>query len=119
MERRLAAILAADVVGYSRLVGIDEEATLHTLSECRAVIDGLVAEHHGRVFGNAGDSVIAEFASPVEAVRCAVGIQRDLDASKADIADNKRMGSFIALCGRAETRALIERALAGEDLSAA
>ena len=91
MERRLAAILAADVVGYSRLVGEDEEGTLRTLSTCREVIDGLVANHHGRVFGSAGDSVIAEFASPVEAVRCAVNIQRDLETRNAGIPENKRM----------------------------
>ena len=71
MERRLAAILAADVVGYSRLVGADEEGTLRTLRAYREVIDELVAAHRGRIFGTAGDSVIAEFASPVEAVRCA------------------------------------------------
>lgn len=91
MERRLAAILAADVVGYARLVGEDEEGTLRTLSTCREVIDGLVASHHGRVFGSAGDSVIAEFASPVEAVRCAVNIQRDLETRNAGIPENKRM----------------------------
>jgi TolB-like protein/class 3 adenylate cyclase/Tfp pilus assembly protein PilF len=91
MERRLAAILAADVVGYSRLVGEDEEGTLRALSACREVIDGLVASHHGRVFGSAGDSVIAEFASPVEAVRCAVNIQRDLETRDAGIPENERM----------------------------
>ena len=91
MERRLAAILAADVVGYSRLVGEDEEGTLRTLSACREVIDGLVASHHGRIFGSAGDSVIAEFASPVEAVRCAVNIQRDLETRNAGIPENERM----------------------------
>ena len=69
MERRLAAILAADVVGYSRLMETNEEATLTTLNAYRQVIDGLIADHRGRVFGSAGDSVIAEFASPVEAVR--------------------------------------------------
>ena len=77
MERRLAAILAADVVGYSRLIGADEEATIRTLRAYREVIDGLVATHHGRVFGTAGDSVIAEFASPVEAVRCAAEVQQE------------------------------------------
>ena len=69
MDRRLATILAADVVGYSRLMGVDEEATLATLNTYREVIDKLVVGHRGRVFGSAGDSVIAEFASPVEAVR--------------------------------------------------
>ncbi len=56
MERRLAAILAADVVGYSRLMEADEEATARTLSTYREIIEGLVASHHGRVFGSAGDS---------------------------------------------------------------
>ncbi len=91
MERRLAAILAADVVGYSRLVGEDEEGTLRTLSAYRDVIDGLVAECRGRIFGRAGDSVIAEFASPVEAVRCAVELQRELGERNADRPDDRRM----------------------------
>ncbi len=91
MERRLAAILAADVVGYSRLVGEDEEGTLRTLRACREVIDGLVTEHRGRVFGSAGDSVVAEFASPVEAVRCAANIQRDLERRNADLPEDRRM----------------------------
>ena len=91
MERRLAAILAADVAGYSRLMEADEEATLHTLNAFREVIDGLVARHRGRVFGSAGDSVIAEFASPVEAVRCAVEIQRDLETRNADLPEDRRL----------------------------
>ncbi len=91
LERRLAAILAANVVGYSRLMGDDEELTLATLKGCRDVIDNLIARHHGRVFGTAGDSVIAEFASPVEAVRCAVAVQQGVEAHNADLADDKRM----------------------------
>ena len=91
MERRLAAILAADAVGYSRLMGGDEEATLATLNAYREVIDRLVADHHGRVFGSAGDSVIAEFASPVEAVRCAVEIQQEFEARNANLPENRRM----------------------------
>ena len=91
MERRLAAILAADVVGYSRLMEADEEATVSTLSSYREIIEGLVATHHGRVFGGAGDSVIAEFASPVEAVRCAVDIQRELEARNVDLPEDRRM----------------------------
>jgi TolB-like protein/class 3 adenylate cyclase len=91
MERRLAAILAADVVGYSRLMEADEEATARTLSTCREIIEGLVASHHGRVFGSAGDSVIAEFASPVEAVRCAVDIQHELEAHNVDLPEDQRM----------------------------
>jgi class 3 adenylate cyclase len=85
VQRRLAAILAADVVGYSRLMDVDEETTLRTLRAYRQIIDGLVASHSGRVFGAAGDSVIAEFASPVEAVRCAVEIQKNLEMSNADL----------------------------------
>ena len=91
MERRLAAILAADVVGYSRLMEADEEATIRALSACRQIVDELVASHHGRVFGSAGDSVIAEFVSPVEAVRCAAEIQRKQDAQDADLPEERRM----------------------------
>ncbi len=91
MERRLAAILAADMVGYSRLMEADEEATARTLSTYRGIIEGLVASHHGRVFGSAGDSAIAEFASPVEAVRCAVNIQRELEAQNVDLPADRRM----------------------------
>ncbi|MCH9053473.1 MAG: adenylate/guanylate cyclase domain-containing protein [Proteobacteria bacterium] len=91
VERRLAAILAADVVGYSRLMGEDEEATLRTLKAYRELIDGLIANHRGRVFGSAGDSVIAEFASPVEAVRCAIEIQKTLEERNVALAEDRRM----------------------------
>ena len=74
MERRLAAILAADVVGYSRLMEADKEATACTLNAYRKIVDGLVADHRGRVLGSAGDIVVAEFPSPVETVRCAVDL---------------------------------------------
>jgi adenylate cyclase len=75
VERRIAAILAADMVGFSRLMARDEEATLAALNACRAVIEELVARHRGRVFGSAGDSAIAEFASAVQAIRAALEIQ--------------------------------------------
>ncbi len=91
VQRRLAAILAADVAGYSRLMGEDEEATLQTLKTYREVIDGLVANHDGRVFGGAGDSIIAEFASPVEAVRCATEIQHVLKERNAELPEERRM----------------------------
>ena len=84
VQRKLAAILAADVVGYSHLMDVDEESTLHTLKAHRRIIDGLITNHGGRVFGTAGDSVIAEFTSPVEAVRCAVKIQFELQKKNAD-----------------------------------
>jgi adenylate cyclase len=91
MERKLAAILAADVVGYSRLMAADEEATLATLHAYRQTIGELVAEHGGRIFGTAGDSVVAEFPSPVQAVRTAVAIQRALNRRNADLAADHRM----------------------------
>jgi TolB-like protein/class 3 adenylate cyclase len=91
MSRRLAAILAADVVGYSRLMAADEEGTLATLSTYRSVIDGLLSEHQGRVFGSAGDSIIAEFTSAVQAVRCAVAIQRAMHRRNADLPERQRM----------------------------
>jgi adenylate cyclase len=91
MTRRLAAILAADVVGYSRLMRADEEKTLATLATYRGVIDGLLAEHQGRVFGSAGDSIIAEFGSAVQAVRCAVAIQRAVHRRNADLPERQRM----------------------------
>ena len=78
LERKLVAILAADVAGYSRMMGIDEEGTLATLSAFRAVSDMLIEKHGGRICGTAGDSVLAEFASVFGAVQCAVEIQRDL-----------------------------------------
>ncbi len=89
--RKLAAILVADVVGYSRLMEADEEATIRTLESYRLVVDGLVENHRGRVFGSAGDSVIAEFASPVEAVGCAADIQRELEQRNADLPEDRRM----------------------------
>src|SRR5918997_3675827 len=80
--RRLAAILAADVVGFSALMGQDEEGTLaHIKSLRREVIEPKVQAHHGRVFKTTGDGVLVEFSSPVEAVRCAVSIQETLAAN--------------------------------------
>ena len=78
LERRLVAILAADVEGYSRLMHGDEEATLAVLSAHRAVVDQLIARYKGRIANTAGDSVLAEFASVLEAVHCAVEIQERL-----------------------------------------
>jgi TolB-like protein len=91
MERRLAAILVADVVGFSRLMETNERATLSAFATCRQAIDEQITGHHGRVFGSAGDSVIAEFASPVEAARCAVAIQTGLAASNGELPDEQRM----------------------------
>jgi len=75
VERKLAAIFAADIAGYSRLMAHDEVGTLVQLKACRAIIDGLIASHRGRIFNTAGDSVVADFASAVDAVQCAVAVQ--------------------------------------------
>src|SRR4029077_8661891 len=75
VERKLAAIFAADIAGYSRLMARDEVATLARLKACRVIIDGLIASHRGRIFNTAGDSVVADFASAVDAVQCAVAVQ--------------------------------------------
>ena len=88
--RRLAAILAADVAGYSRLMGADERGTLSTLHSHREAVDRLIVLHHGRVFGSAGDSVIAEFASAVEAVEAAVEIQRETLRRNEGVPPDKR-----------------------------
>ena len=91
MERKLTAILCADVHGYSRLMGEDEEATLRTLSAHRKIIDGLIQQHHGRFVTSAGDSVLAEFASVVEAVNCAVDIQKALRTENEPLPPERRM----------------------------
>jgi TolB-like protein/class 3 adenylate cyclase/Flp pilus assembly protein TadD len=78
VERRLAAILAADVEGYSRLMGTDEVSTLRDLTQRRTILDGLIAAHRGRIANTAGDSVLAEFGSAVDAVQCAVEAQAAL-----------------------------------------
>jgi class 3 adenylate cyclase len=105
VRRKLATILAADVVGYSRLTGADEEGTLKTLKTYREIIDPLVARHEGRIFGTAGDSVIAEFGSAVEAVRCAIAIQEELKVRNAELSENRRMLFRICWTGRGPSRA--------------
>jgi adenylate cyclase len=92
MERRLAAIMAADVVGYSRLIRADEEGTLAALKALRAdLIDPRIAEHHGRIVKLMGDGMLAEFASVVDAVRAAVEIQRAVAERNAGLPDDKRL----------------------------
>jgi adenylate cyclase len=78
VSRRLVAVFAADVEGYSRLMGADEVGTLKWLTERRAILDRLIGEHGGRIANTAGDSVLAEFGSAVEAVECAVKAQAPL-----------------------------------------
>jgi TolB-like protein/class 3 adenylate cyclase/Tfp pilus assembly protein PilF len=92
VERRLAAILAADVVGYSRLMGNDEEGTLTALKSCRReLIDPKLAEHRGRIVKTTGDGALAEFGSAVDAVRCAVEIQRGMAERNAAIPEDRRV----------------------------
>ena len=91
LERRLATILAADVAGYSRMMGQNEEATVQTLRAHRSVFDALLAQHHGRVFNTAGDMILAEFPSAVEAVRCATEIQAALRTRNEHLAPGQKM----------------------------
>ena len=79
VERRLAAIVAADVAGYSRLMGLDEVGTARTLREHRTVTDALVEKHGGRLVKTTGDGVLLEFPSVVDAVECAVAVQAVMD----------------------------------------
>jgi len=91
VERKLAAILSADVEGYSRLMGDDEVATVHTITAYRALIASTVAGHGGRVVDAPGDNVLAEFASVVDAVQCAVDVQREVDLRNAELPPSRQM----------------------------
>jgi class 3 adenylate cyclase len=92
MERRLAAIMAADVVGYSRLMEADEAGTLDTLkARRRGVLEPLVAKHQGRIFKTTGDGVLVEFASAVNAVACAIELQQGMAEANADLPDSRRI----------------------------
>ncbi len=92
VERRLVAILAADVAGYSRLMGIDEEGTLARLKDHRhAFVDPKVAEHHGRIVKTTGDGILIEFPSVVQAVECAVAIQRGMGERNKDVPVERRI----------------------------
>jgi TolB-like protein/class 3 adenylate cyclase len=91
VDRKLAAILSADVAGFSRLAALDEESTVRALNLCRSQIAELVREHDGRIFGSAGDGLVAEFASAVQAVRCSVEIQRRLPSNSEDIPRDRRL----------------------------
>src|SRR5438552_8951103 len=91
MERKLAAILSADVKGYSRLMGEDEEATIRTLTTYREVLSAFIHQHRGRVVDAPGDNLLAEFASVVDAVRCAVEIQGELRRRNAKLPPARKM----------------------------
>ena len=89
--RKLATILAADVVGYGRLMGADEDGTVAALTAHRQIIDRLISRHGGRIFGTGGDSVLTEFTSAVEAMRASVEIQEELAPLDSDLADDRKM----------------------------
>lgn len=91
MRRKPAAILSADVKGYSRLMGEDEEATIRTLTAYRGVMITLIQQHHGRVVDSPGDNLLAEFVSAVDAVQSAVAIQRELQAKNKELPDSRKM----------------------------
>ena len=91
MERKLSTIFASDVVGYSKMMGNNEEKTLEILGERREVIDRAITDYNGIIFGSAGDSVIAEFGSPVKAAECAVQIQGKMKTMNEDIPEDQQM----------------------------
>src|SRR5712671_8058223 len=92
VDRRLAAIFAGDVAGYSRLMGVDEEGTLRQLKAHRKeLIDPKITEHRGRIVKTTGDGVLVEFVSVVDAVRCAVEVQQAMPARHTDVAADNRI----------------------------
>jgi len=97
VKRRLAAIFAADVEGYSRLMGADEVATLDALTARREILDGLIATHGGRIANTAGDSVLAEFGSSVDAVRCAMEAQATLASANSSFPENRQINFRIGV----------------------
>jgi adenylate cyclase len=97
VERRLAAILSADVKEYSRLMGADEVATVEMLTVYREAMTALIGQHRGRVVDSPGDNLLAEFPSVVDAVQCSVGIQEDLNARNADLSGDRRMDFRIGI----------------------
>src|SRR4030042_6421932 len=91
VKRKLAAILSADVKGYSRLMGEDEVGTIHTLNAYKEMMANLIQQHHGRVVDAPGDNLLAEFGSIVDAVKCGVEIQKELKVRNAEVPANRRM----------------------------
>jgi adenylate cyclase len=91
VKRKLTAILNADVKGYSRLMGEDEKGTVRTLNEYKEIMGNLIQHHHGRVVDAPGDNVLAEFASVVDAVECAVEVQRELKTRNTELPENRKM----------------------------
>jgi TolB-like protein/class 3 adenylate cyclase/Flp pilus assembly protein TadD len=90
-KRKLTAILSADAVEYSRLMGEDEEATVRTLTAYREVLTTLIQQHNGKVLDSPGDNLLAEFVSVVDAVQCAVAVQKEINARNTELPENRRM----------------------------
>src|SRR5210317_1697775 len=90
-KRKLAAILSADVEGYSRLMGDDEEATVRTLTAYREVLTTLIQQHNGKVLDSPGDNLLAEFVSVVDAVQCAVAVQKEISTRNTELPENRKM----------------------------
>jgi adenylate cyclase len=97
VSRRLVAVFAADVEGYSRLMGVDEVGTLKGLTERRAILDRYIGQHGGRIANTAGDSVLAEFGSAVDAVQCAVEVQTALAEANSSLAPDRRISFRIGI----------------------
>src|SRR6516165_4996786 len=97
VSRRLVAVFAADVEGYSRLMGADEVGALKGLTERRAILDRFIEEHRGRIANTAGDSVLAEFGSAVDAVQCAVDAQAALAQANSCLPADRQMNFRIAI----------------------
>ncbi len=91
VDRKLRAILAADVKGYSRMMGVDEVGTYHTLTAYLKSINAIISEHKGRIFSAPGDAVMAEFPSVVDAVQCAVELQENIEATNAQVPEDRKM----------------------------
>ncbi len=90
-KRKLSAVFSADVVGYSRMMGEDEAATVEAITACREIMGELIRQHRGRVVDSPGDNLLAEFGSVVDAVQCAVAVQKEFQARNADLPENRRM----------------------------
>ena len=90
-KRRLTAILSADAVEYSRLMSEDEEATVSTITSYREVLTTLIQQHNGNVLDSPGDNLLAEFVSVVDAVQCAVAVQKEIKARNDELPENRRM----------------------------
>jgi adenylate cyclase len=96
-RRKLAAIISADVAGYSRLMGEDESATVKTLETYKRVISDSIRQHRGRLVDSPGDNLLAEFAGVVDAVQCAVAIQKEIQSRNAELPESRRMLFRIAI----------------------